>query len=190
MGYILYKNLTVTPQTPIRVGDALFVADIMLKKLARWLRIMGISVEYPNFTDDDRILALARRKKKTLLTMDRELAARAKKRGVSVYLVPKFKMEKQLARVIRKFNLNVRDFPSRTLCPSCNSKLKEVGKKAVRGKVYPGILARHNIFWLCTNKKCRKVFWEGSHWRKIRKNVKKIINLSVRYPQPRPRSRP
>ncbi len=173
------------------MGDALFVADIMLKKLARWLRIMGTSVEYPDFTDDDRILALARRKKKTLLTMDRELAACAKKRGVSAYLVPKYTMEKQLARIIRKFNLDVSDFPSKTLCPACNGKLKEVGKNSrLLHDVFPLILARHNTFWICTNRKCRKVFWEGSHWKKIKKNVKRIINLSSRYPRPRPRSRP
>jgi len=166
----------------------MFVADIMLKKLARWLRIMGTSVEYPNFTDDDRILALARRKNKTLLTMDRELAARARKRSIPCYLVPKYNMEKQLARIIRKFSLDVSDFPSKTLCPACNGKLNEVGRRSrlVRSQVYPSVLARHELFWVCKNRKCRKVFWEGSHWEKIKKNVMKIRRFAGKIKQVQP----
>lgn len=69
----------------------MFVADVMLKKLARWLRILGVEVLYPTSVDDDEIIKLAKEKGKTILTMDEELCQRARKQDVSAFLVPKKK---------------------------------------------------------------------------------------------------
>lgn len=157
----------------------MFVADVMLKKLARWLRILGFSVIYPDFVEDEKIINITKSKRAILLTMDAELYERAKKNNIESFLVPRSSIENQISAIIKQFNLKIDDFPSKTLCPQCNGKLDEVFRELVNGKIHPQILKRHQIFWLC--KKCGKVFWEGSHWKKITKTVNEVKKLVGRF---------
>ena len=52
-----------------------FVADAMVGKLARWLRVIGVDVLYDPSLDDHELVALARRERRVLLTRDTPLAA-------------------------------------------------------------------------------------------------------------------
>lgn len=153
----------------------MFVADAMLKKLARWLRLLGVEALYPDSIDDDDIIEFTKKHKKILLTMDSELCRRARKQELSVFLVPRRSTEEQLVLLIKRFKLDISDAPSKVLCPLCNGMLKQVGKKDVKTKVPPELLSKHDVFWMC--KKCKKVFWEGSHWEKIKRNVEKVKSM-------------
>jgi uncharacterized protein len=151
-----------------------FVADMMLGKLARWLRILGQDTIYPDFTDDGRILEFAKQEKRTLLTQDVELAMRAKKKGVGALLVPRdVEVEAQVEFVFRACSLRI-NFPEGTLCPQCNGKLEVAGREKVEGNenVPNGALERNFSFWLCES--CKKVYWQGSHWKRIKKSVERI----------------
>lgn len=53
-----------------------FVADVMLKKLARWMRMLGFSVLFGEINDTK---LLEKSKNAVLLTRDVELSKRAKK---------------------------------------------------------------------------------------------------------------
>jgi uncharacterized protein with PIN domain len=152
-----------------------FVADAMLKKLARWLRILGFEALYPDDIADSRVIAVAKQKRAVLLTQDVELCGRAARQRIGCYLVPRVATERQIACVMRKFDLRIEGFPSRTLCPQCNGALREVGKAQVRGKVYPQVYARHRKFWVCA--RCGKVYWRGTHWEKIKKAVGRIKRM-------------
>jgi uncharacterized protein with PIN domain len=156
-----------------------FVADMMLKKLARWMRILGYDTIYPDFAEDSRIMELARKEKRVLLTQDVELASRARKKEIGVLLVPReAEVESQVSFVLRELGLSI-DFPRRTLCPQCNGELMVVGRKGVMGNenVPVGVLERNSSFWLCKN--CKKVYWEGSHWGRIKKAVEEIKKESA-----------
>ncbi len=155
----------------------MFVADLMLKKLARWLRILGVDTVYPDVIEDNDILKLAKKEGRVLLTQDVELASRAGKYGVRACLVPRDDIfEKQIASVFKEFHLEL-DFPEKTRCPQCNSSLEIVGKTEIKGNsnVPEKVFEKQSKFWLCCN--CGKVYWEGSHWEKIEKSVKKINQL-------------
>jgi hypothetical protein len=154
----------------------MFVADAMLKKLARWLRLLGVETLYPDSIDDSEIIKFAKKKNKILLTMDTELCRRARKNDVRVFLMPRRSTEEQLVLLIKRFKLDISEAPSKALCPLCNGLLKEVGKKDVKGKVQEELLSKHDIFWMC--KKCKKVFWEGSHWERIKRNVENVKNMA------------
>ncbi|MCX6775375.1 MAG: Mut7-C RNAse domain-containing protein [Candidatus Micrarchaeota archaeon] len=154
----------------------MFVADEMLKKLARWLRLLGVETLYPDSIDDDEIIKFTKKHDKVLLTMDSELCRRARKQGLSVFLMPRKSTEEQLVLLIKRFKLDVSDAPSKVLCPLCNGMLKEAGKKDVKSKVPPEVLSKHEAFWMC--KKCKKVFWEGSHWERIKRNLEKVKSMA------------
>jgi uncharacterized protein with PIN domain len=154
----------------------MFVADVMLKKLARWLRLLGVEALYPDSEDDNEIINFTKKNDKILLTMDSELCRRARKSGVRTFLVPRRSTEEQLVLLIRRFKLEVSEAPSKALCPLCNGTLKQVGKKDVKGKVQDELLSRHDVFWVC--KKCKKVFWEGSHWERINRSIERIRSMA------------
>ncbi|PJB21075.1 MAG: hypothetical protein CO114_07255, partial [Euryarchaeota archaeon CG_4_9_14_3_um_filter_38_12] len=48
-----------------------FVADIMLGRLARWMRLLGFDVLYPDTSDDKELLKFA--DERIILTRDKEL---------------------------------------------------------------------------------------------------------------------
>src|ERR1051325_9467164 len=53
-----------------------FIADVMVGKLARWLRLLGFDVLYSNRCDDDEIVRRAAAENRTLLTRDRGIRSR------------------------------------------------------------------------------------------------------------------
>ena len=152
-----------------------FLVDAMLKKLARWLRILGVKALYPERIEDNAILALAKRERAVLLTQDVELAERARKKGLRVFLVPRAPIEEQLASVLSEFKISIGDFPSKTLCPKCNGRLKRVSAREVQALVPKSIASKHKHFWLCES--CSQVYWEGSHWKRIVKTAEKVKEM-------------
>src|SRR5207245_5307383 len=61
-----------------------FVADVMLGRLARWLRALGYDTAYVRDASDRQLLGLALREDRRLLTRDVALARLARVRGMLV----------------------------------------------------------------------------------------------------------
>ncbi len=150
------------------------VADSMLSKLARWLRLGGISIENAPCGDDKEIISFVKRRRAILLTADEQLANRSRKRGFRVLLVREKDLEHQLAHVISTLGLKV-NVPG-MICPICNGKLASIGKKNVKGLVPENAYKKHRKFYKC--EKCGKVYWEGTHWKKIRERYKKVLKIA------------
>jgi len=154
----------------------MFLTDMMLIKLGRWLRIMGIDSVSPAPTevDDDIIIYRAMKEKRVLLTMDREMAQNAASSGVKTILIPStmIDVEDQLVHVMKASGITADSIQKRVLCTECGSVVREVESDEVEGLVPPGILATTDQFWKC--KSCSHVYWAGSHWRNIQKTVAKV----------------
>ena len=73
----------------------LFIADEMLVKLARWLRIIGINVENVSEVEEDEILKLVKAKNAVLLTSDKILHKKAFSQKIEAILVPDSPLENQ-----------------------------------------------------------------------------------------------
>ncbi|MCZ7406070.1 MAG: DUF5615 family PIN-like protein, partial [Candidatus Methanoperedens sp.] len=65
-----------------------FVTDRMLGRLSRWLRLFGYdSLEIKKQeNEDDTLLALAEKEGRILVSRDRVLVKKKKKRGIRTYL--------------------------------------------------------------------------------------------------------
>ena len=75
-----------------------FLADLMLKKLARWLRVLGVSTLYAGdfrIREDDELIKLALKKKAVLLTRDEKLFNKARD-YTQVLLIKSIYLSKQL----------------------------------------------------------------------------------------------
>jgi uncharacterized protein with PIN domain len=54
-------------------------------------------------------------------------------------------------------------------CLLCNTVLDALDAAPADGEVPPAVRARHDAFWRCPS--CRRVYWRGSHWRRLRERV-------------------
>lgn len=136
--------------------DTRFVADVMLGRLARWLRALGHDTVYFRDAPDARLLGIALREGRTLLTRDVGLARRA---GVAGLLIESDDLDAQIRQVTTSCGLGIRA-PLRR-CLECNGSLVPREPEQVSDRVPSYTLATHREFWACTG--CGRVFWPGSH---------------------------
>jgi len=163
---------------PARHGPAhrewRFVADAHLGGLAQLLRLAGFDTCYDNHFSDDEIAALSEHDGRTVLTRDRELLKRrAVTRGCYVHAV---KPAAQLRELFARLDLAPHMRPFR-LCLRCNSPLHPLGADEAAARVPEGVWQRHRRFAACDV--CQRVFWEGSHWRRMRTVVDAMRALAA-----------
>jgi hypothetical protein len=149
-----------------------FYADAMLRKLARWLRLLGYETRYAASSwGDDRVLREARRARAVLLTRDRALYHRTRGRPGAV-LFNTTDTFRQLRELFARYRLSARGFLARTRCPECGTLIKIARKSEVKGLIHPAVHAAHRRFWRCPG--CGKVYWRGAHWKKISREVARL----------------
>jgi len=137
-----------------------FVADAMLGRLAKWLRILGYDTRYDPRWTDPQLVRLARAEDRVLLTRDLELARR---RGVRVLLIESEQLDAQLEHLHRTLGLWAVAPLSR--CPVCNEPLEEVPKDHAWGLVPPYVFCTQEWFRLCPA--CNRFYWRGTHHARI-----------------------
>ena len=137
------------------------LADAMLGRLARWLRLAGYDTAYMADTDDLAVMRLARAEKRLILTRDTALAAR---KGVDVLLINSQQVAEQLAQVRQAVGPPGQEAFSR--CSVCNVPLVPIDAEAARGQVPPYVWRAQQRFMTCRS--CRRVYWPGTHWQAIR----------------------
>ncbi len=143
-----------------------FIADMMLGRLARWLRLYGYDTLY-GIEDDDEILEVAIREGRTVLTRDSGLADRAKKSGVDVFLLSSNSLESQMVE-LERLNVDFPElFPERARCPKCNGPIERVSKEKVREAIPGKVYDSYDEFYICRN--CGQVYWPGRQWREMMK---------------------
>lgn len=165
--YPKFEAMDVTPllrvrDYPLRVTR--FVADSHLGGLAHMLRMMGFDTLYDNHFHDDAIVAIAEQDGRIVLTRDRELL----KRRIVTHgcYVHALKSEQQLREVVGRLDL-ARSAKPFSLCLHCNVPLHPVDKASVFDRLPPKVQANYERFSTCDA--CGRIFWEGSHWRNMRR---------------------
>jgi hypothetical protein len=148
-----------------------FLLDGMLGKLARWLRMLGYESVYLNDSSDRDLLSIAKRDSLILLTSDEELYRTAATKGIKTSLVQGRTEPERLASLAEHYNLRLEIDTAISKCPLCGFPIREVSKDAVEASVPPTTFKVYRSFWLCTNPKCAKVYWQGSHWKKIEQTL-------------------
>ena len=142
-----------------------FLADSMLGKLARWLRMLGQDVIYDVKLDDNRLLELAKKEQRALLTRDLELYKRAAGRGINACFVEGKTEADRLAEVTGRFALTLEIDMEKSHCPVCNTKLQAAPKELLAGELKENTYKFYEKFWKCPN--CGQIYWQGAHWREI-----------------------
>ena len=144
-----------------------FVADAMLGKIARKLRIFGFDTVYDPNMDDMDILNSSKYHGRIVLTNDRALFRRCKKKGIDTVLLDKITEVENLVTIFR--SLDIESISSQKLphlCTCCNGILDTIiDKNSIKNQIPDRLLHSKNIFYKCNQ--CNKVYWIGSHMERI-----------------------
>ena len=145
-----------------------FAADIMLGRLAKWLRILGEDVIYGAHLSGYGLIRAARLEKRLILTRDRSL--KNKQPPPTLYLSSDHYRE-QLRQVIRDCGLVVgkRLF---TRCLRCNTVLQGRTKDSIEKLVPPYVFSTQEKFFWCAT--CRRVYWPATHHQNMVDELEKL----------------
>lgn len=151
-----------------------FIADAMLGKMARKLRMFGFDTIYDSNIDDMDILDSSKYQGRIVLTSDRTLFKRCKKKGIDTILTYKGTELENLVTIFSALNIksiNSQKLPH--LCTCCNGLLDTIiDKNLIKNQIPDRLLHSKNIFYECT--KCNKIYWIGTHVERISCLIKEI----------------
>jgi hypothetical protein len=164
--YPVFEAFDVRPLLRLRpepLRRLRFIADSHLGGLARFLRMLGFNTLYSNDWHDSEVRRIAALEHRIILTRDRDLLkCRDVTHGCFLHAL---KPEGQLREIVRRLQLE-RDARPFTLCLECNVALEPIARSAVVDRVPPNAARFYDTFHTCPD--CRGIFWEGSHWRRMR----------------------
>lgn len=150
------------PPRPLR-----FAADVHLGRLAAFLRLAGFDTVV--LDDDAEIAGMAAREGRVLLTRDVDLLKRSVVRHG--YWVRSTDSERQLLEIADRFDL-ARDIDAFSRCLRCNTPLRDRHAADVADRVPPRARATFREFRGCPG--CGRVYWKGSHYRRLEALVARI----------------
>ena len=149
-----------------------FLADGMLGKLTRWLRMLGFDVKYSNKLEDNELSAIAKEEGRILLTKDLELYQRAKAKGLKAFCVTGKTKEARLSELAKRFGISLAIDSNNSRCPKCNTKLQVTLKEKIAEKVEENTYAHYSDFWRCP--RCGQIYWQDAHWNNINSTLKTV----------------
>ena len=152
----------------------------MLGSLARWLRMLGYEANYDPTADDKILLGKTELEGATLLTRDEDLHNQACSRGLISVLVHGERDESRLGQLAKILGVSLELNMGDARCPECGSTLREISRSEASKRVPDGSLNLYEKFWKCTNNRCGKTYWLGSHVNNIRRTLDKARSIMER----------
>ena len=142
-----------------------FIADGMLGKLTRWLRMLGQDVTYSNQFGDAVLIRTANKERRVLLTKDLKLYKRAIAKCIEAFYVEGRTEAEKLAELAKRLDFSLIIDLKRSRCPRCNAEIRLTPKEKLAGKVEKNTFIYYDEFWKCS--KCSRIYWQGAHWKGI-----------------------
>ena len=148
-----------------------FLADRMLGKLAKELRMLGYDTIYYQGENAYPLIKWAREEGRVILTRNTKLIP--KRPEDNIIRVMEDKPPLQLRELIQKkvISLNEKNLFSR--CLLCNILLDEIPREEAEGKVPDFIFYQQKEFFRCPQ--CLRIYWKGSHQDHMQKKVNELF---------------
>jgi len=147
-----------------------FVADTMLGKLSRWLRILGYDTIYEPMLQWKELVTLSNQSDAMFLT---------RRKSMPDDIVPKRlfnvtyeNFSDQLRCVIDHFGLDTKNNLF-TRCLKCNAAVIPVEKSIIAGKIPEQSYRSFQEFFQCPS--CQSIYWGGAHRTNTLKKLQKIL---------------
>jgi uncharacterized protein with PIN domain len=145
-----------------------FAADVMLGRLAKWLRVFGQDVIYGRHLSGAGLIHAARQENRVILTRDHRLRLRQPQEFL---FIKSDDFREQLRQVVSAFHLTRGDDLFRR-CLICNCWLQPRSKSSVKEAVPEYVFLTQEDFFWCAE--CRRIYWPATHHEKMLQELKKI----------------
>ena len=152
-----------------------FIADNNVGKLAKWLRIIGYDTLLFKQKDDGKMIKIALKENRVILTKDTQLMKRrlVADGKLKAMLIEQDDPKAQLQETVKILNLSSHFRPF-SLCLECNHMLIPRNKEEVENSVPPYVFKTQNQYTECPV--CHRIYWQGTHWQAM---VKELKNFDV-----------
>lgn len=170
--YPVFHAIPTDGLAPLRapyVGEAHFVLDTHLGKLANYLRMLGFDTLYRNDYEDEELARIASNEARILLT--RDLGVLKRREVTYGYYVRSLDPRRQVAEVLYRFELFEAIDPFHR-CLACNGLVEPVDKAAVIDQLQPKTRLYYEEFYRCST--CNQVYWKGSHFERMQRFIRSL----------------
>jgi hypothetical protein len=148
-----------------------FIADAMLARLARWLRVLGFDTLYDPAVHDKELVQISNSEQRILLTRDRHLL-RELRPAHALEITHDAPLEQ-----LRQMVTALQPPPPAELftrCMVCNSVLSApLARPEADALVPDGVRGIPGPIRQCPT--CRRMYWHGSHARRMRDAIERTL---------------
>jgi hypothetical protein len=150
-----------------------FIADNNVGKLARWLRIIGYDTLLFKEKDDGKLIKIAVKEGRTILTrdtqiMERRLITTSKLKAI---LIKQDDPKAQLQETVKALKLDYQYKPF-SLCLECNQRLMPKNREEVQNLVPPYVFKTQDHYMECPV--CHRIYWQGTHWQRMSRELEEL----------------
>jgi uncharacterized protein len=139
-----------------------FIADVMLGRLAKHLRLLGLDVLYNRTLDDNELIRRSLEESRTILTRDTGLVGRPL--AADHIFIATNDLAGQIREVLDSSGLDGLPLPL-TRCSECNEPLAPVPREEARDLVPDYVYEKNEEFLGC--RKCGRIYWKGTHTKRM-----------------------
>lgn len=147
-----------------------FIADRMLGKLAKELRMLGYDTVYYRGENAYPLIKLAREEGRLILTRNTKLLP--KRPEDRIIRIMEDKPSLQLRELIQEGYVSLKEGTLFSRCLFCNILLDEIPRDEAEGKVPDFIFYQQKDFSRCPQ--CLRIYWKGSHLKNMKKWVDEL----------------
>lgn len=154
---------------PDRERERRFIADAMLGRAARWLRVLGFDTMYDPALDDPELVSIASMERRALLSRDRRLIESS---GLTdALLIRSQRPFEQLREIVQQYGIDL-ERELFTRCLICNEVLVEPPRETLESFMPEGARALEGPVRKCPA--CGRIYWPGSHTRRMRAVIGRV----------------
>lgn len=135
-----------------------FAVDVMLGRVAKWLRMIGYDASYDRGITPDKLAEQANQEGRIVLTRNHEWPPPVAPE--QVYVLTAHRYWEQLRQVVEHFQLDWKT-NAFTRCTECNVPLNRVPLESVIERVPEKVRTLKTEFFECPQ--CKRVYWHGAH---------------------------
>lgn len=174
--YPVFEALDISEIQHLRpkpLRNVKFIVDVQLGNLSKYMRMLGFDTVYKTGCNENEIINISLKEKRTILTKNRELLKRNE--VTHGYWVRNKELKQQIGEIINRFDLRneIKEF---TRCMECNNLLEKVEKEKVINRLLEKVKQYQQEFYYC--QKCDKIYWKGSHYERMLETIKNIKHKS------------
>ncbi len=148
-----------------------FIADRMLGKLVKELRMLGYDTLYYQGEQAYPLITFAREEGRVILTRSTKLIP--KRPEDRIVRIAQDKPSHQLRELIRGRVISLHEETLFSRCLLCNNFLDNISREEAEGKVPDFIFYQQKEFFRCPN--CSRIYWQGSHQDHMRRKIEELF---------------